>query len=223
MADNAEDLVVRLRQELDDTESGAYLWSDDELYRYVDRAQRQFARLTNIFLDGSPSYAQISLIADTNTYALPEGVLSVEHAYLTPSGQPLAMRNYDEMLAEVGVGYEWRTVTGAPRYIVRDNALDTLTIVPVPDAAYTLQLITTRLPLKTVSADYTTLELRDDRHIDALLLWAKHLAYDKHDVDTNDTELSTYYETKFRTICEEYRQEIVRKRRRPSNVAYGGY
>lgn len=223
MADNAEDLVTRLRLDLDDTESGAYLWSDDELYRYVDRAQRQFARLTNIFRDGNPVYAQITLVPDQREYSLDPVLLSIEHAYLVSSGQPLALRNSDEMLAEYGMTYSWRETTGEPRYIIRDEGIDTIQVAPIPVTADTIQLIVTRLPLKTVSADNTTLELVDDRHVDALLLYAKHLAYSKHDVETYEADFAVKYERDFRALCEEYRQEIVRKRRRPGNVAYGGY
>jgi len=223
MADNAEDLVARLRLDLDDTESGAYLWSDDELYRYVDRAQRQFARLTNIFLDSNPVYFLLDVIAGQATYPLNSSVLSIEQAYLGSTGRPLALRNSEELLMELGTVYNWRTETGEPRYIVRDEGNSALQLVPVPDKADSVQLIVTRLPLRTVSSDNINLELVDDRHVDTLMLWAKHLAYSKHDVDTHDIELAAKYEADFRRWCEEYRGEILRKRRRPGNVAYGGY
>lgn len=219
MADNAEDLVERLRLDLDDTET-PFLWSDDELYRYVDRAQRQFARLTNVFRDGNPIYAQVALVAGQAQYELNPSILSIELAYLTSTRQPMALRNEEEMLAE---NPDWRSVTGDPRYIVRIENAASVLISPTPTVADTIQLIVTRLPLGTVSVDNTNLELEDDRHVDVLMLWAKHLAYAKHDVDTYNRDLSAQYEADFRRWCEEYRQEIVRKRRRPGNVAYGGY
>jgi hypothetical protein len=223
MGDNAEDLVNRLRRELDDTESGAYLWSEDELYRYIDRAQRQFARLTNSFLDGNPSYFRVSVTAGSAVYSLNENVLNVEQAYLVDTGRPLRVRNSEELLLEAGTTFDWRVATGEPQYLVLDESANALQLVPVPDRNYELQLIVTRLPLREVTPDSIQLELTDFRHTDSLLLFAKHLAYSKHDVDTHDSELAAKYEMDFRRWCEEYRGEILRKRRRPGNVAYGGY
>ena len=48
-----EDLLSLFRSNVEDTDENDPLWSDVEMYSYMDEAQKQFARETDYFMDAS--------------------------------------------------------------------------------------------------------------------------------------------------------------------------
>lgn len=86
----------------------------------------------------------------------------------------------------------------------------------------TVNLSVFRLPLTTITdVGGQALEI-DEHHHTHLLLWVKHLAYDKQDAETFDRRKSDDFAARFRTYCESVKKEQDRARRVVGAVAYGG-
>jgi len=84
---NLEALLGELRENVlrDDAELASgpndFLWSDETLVRYINEAQRKFARKTLLLRDAStPEVAQVTLRAGVSSYVLHDRVLAVVSA-----------------------------------------------------------------------------------------------------------------------------------------------
>lgn len=223
-----EELVTLFRGEVDDTVA-PYLWSDDEVYFYLDLAQKKFARLTRIFQDGSTAaVTQVAVTAAEPFVDLDPRVLEVRRAKLS-DGSVVEVRNLnemDEVYGELDYGVpmspRWETSTGTPRYMVMDIEEGRGRLAPIPVANDTLSLYVERLPLLDITVDSVSLEVRDSEDQYALLSWMKKLAYNKTDSQTYNPQLSTEAALEFTHYCSERKAELGNKRRRAGVVRYGG-
>jgi hypothetical protein len=77
------------------------------------------------------------------------------------------------------------------------------------------------LTCRITTAGDQALEI-DEQHHNALLLWMKHLAYDKQDSETLDKGMAAEYEARFRMYCAAALKEQERARRNSGTVIYGG-
>lgn len=218
---DAEGLVEQLRLELDDTVED-YLWSDQELFLYVDLSQKWYAKVTEAFRDSTtPEITQISIAADLNgdydpLVTFDERIIRVEDAYLETAAVDLDLKNENELLSG------WQTETGTPSALVLDYDHSKGRLVPVPDTDDTLLLTVVRYPLKDV-LDGGRLEVKDPLHQYALLDGAKHYAYSKNDADVYNPRLAAEYEAKFASNLMQFKSEFNRAKRRLGTVRYGGY
>lgn len=229
MALDVDDLLGLLRRELSDVEE-PYLWADDDLFQYLDEAQEAFARTTELFSDATTaSVTRVSVTAGQPFVALSPKVHRIEgDMWLQTAKQTVSEANLNELDSlycgdDYGhaSGGRWRSATGTPRYLVLDIERDKGRLVPIPTAADTLELHVIRLPLKSVT-EPGGLEVTDTWHQRALVVYAKGLAYDKNDVDTQDAQLAAQFKAEALSQMFEIRDETRRKRRRPGTVRYGG-
>lgn len=233
-----EELLERFRRDVsdpelpsvgDDTES---LWSDDEIFDYMDLAQKEFARQTRYFLDRSTALSQVTLVADSPTYSISHRILKIRQAQIGSANPPLQIFSLDQfegseavLLDDYGLNAltsNWQAQKGTPRVLITDWDLNTIRLVPMPTAAATLQLHIYRLPCNDLTSSSSTFELIEREHQLSLLDHMKHSAYLKQDADTFDEKLSASFAQRFFFYTDSVRRELEKKRRPPGRTAYGG-
>ena len=229
MALDVDELLGLLRRELSDVEA-PNLWSDDDLFQYLDEAQEAFARTTELFSDATTtSITQVTVTAGQAFVALSPKIHRIEgDMWLQTAKSTVREANLNELddvfctddYGQILRG-SWRTSTGLPKYLVLDIERDKGRLVPIPTANDTLELNVIRLPLKSV-VESGGLEVTDRLHQRTLLTYAKGLSYDKNDIDTQDSKLAEQFKGEALLQMFDIRDEQRRKRRRPGVVRYGG-
>lgn len=194
-----------------------YLWSDSEVYGYMDRAQRQFCAEVRGIADAST--ADITTVAITTGEMfspLDSRVLQVRSAYNVTTDTALASFNSLE------VGERALRVPGAVNgYSLDDqDGFVRWNAVPTEDQAVSLSVY--RSPLYPITSGTDDLEIHTDHH-ESLLDWMMHLAYLKQDAETYDLRRSNEARARFEAYCVQARGELSRKRHTPRSVRYGGY
>lgn len=196
-----------------------YLWSDVEIYRYIDGAQKMFCRLTEGLEDArTASVTKLVLTPGQEWAELSPLILKIRSA--RRDGRPLTIVPYEDTLEH---GDHRHGVQGAPRALVLGETRGAVRVHPVPTEATTIDLAVFRLPLKNITdMGCQRLEV-EDHHADGLLLWMKYMAYGKQDSEVFDPNRAAESELAFRTYCAKARQEQGRARHPTGATMYGGY
>lgn len=224
------ELFDAFRLEVDDLADGT-LWSEDEIYRYMDQAQREFARKTDCFLDATTaSVTQIAITANQALVTLSPLVTKVRRGELASNFNTVKATTLAEMDegAVIGSDYgrvvptQWRSATGEPRWAVTDYQPGKLLLVPKPVIADTLSLAVFRLPLNTLTSSSTVLEVIDEDHQYGLRLFMEHLAYLKQDAETYNPKRSKNAKDEWAEFIADAKRSFRRKRYTPKAIAYGG-
>lgn len=210
---DATELRNLFRAEMSDAVA-PYLISDDQVYRYLDDAQKQFCRWTEGIEDGR-SYT-LSIIPGTEWYDTDKSILKLRKATDAVSGNPITVAN-PEKLESMGIRFDGRA--GPIKTLVAGIDKNTLRAWPVPSTAASIRLEVFRLP-KTVGA-CDEFEIDEQHHIN-LLLWVKHRAYGIEDSEVFNGKRADEFEQRFRTYCSEAHKEQERARRETGVVSYGG-
>jgi hypothetical protein len=219
-----EELYILYRYEVDDTEA-PYLWSDTEVFEYMDDAQRRFTELVPCLSD----QLSVSVTAGTATVALPErlveirrrGYLGTSKSYVTP----ITMKEADEAMVTTDYGTRivggWEDRTGTPEFLITDWATDTGRLVPIPVASETMTLAAYVTPLQTIEDDLVDLEIPSQYH-HGLLHWMKKRAYSKNDMETMDTVAEERAEKAWNGFILDSRRRAQVQTRGGGTVKYGG-
>ncbi len=213
------ELVKLFRREVDD-KTAPYLWSEDDVYHYLDVAQQEFARETLYFPDSTTAdVCAATVIADEKFVDLSPLIVLIRRAKLLSQTRALKVTSLDKADQVNGSDYgfhisggNWETRAGTPAMLITDIEKDKGRLVPIPDVADTLELMVYRLPLNTVTAASTELEVTDARHQRHLLLGMKAYAYDSHDADVRNEALAAEYRDRFEAKCNEVKWELMRLR-----------
>lgn len=210
---DATELRNLFRTEMSDAVE-PYLISDDQVYRYLDDAQKQFCRWTEGIEDGRSFTVDIQ--PNVEWYDTDKSILKLRKATDVATGLPITIAN-PEKLEDMGIRFDGRT--GPIKALVAGISKHQLRAWPMPSVAVTAALEVFRLPATIEKGD--DLEVDEQHHIN-LLLWAKHRAYGIEDSEVFSARKSADYEVRFRTYCAEARKEQERARRVTGSVVYGG-
>lgn len=213
------ELVKLFRREVDD-QASPYLWKDDDVYHYLDVAQRDFARLTHIFSDATNAeVCSVSVLANEKFVDLSPLIIIIRRAKLLSGTRKMTVTSLDKVEFEctgddynLFSGGNWESKTGTPKLLLTDVEKDKGRLVPIPTADDTLELMVYRYPLNTVTSASTELEVTDPEHQRILLLGMKAAAYDTHDADVRNETVAADYRTRFEAKCRDVKWELVRKR-----------
>ncbi len=212
---NSSSMLAAFRDEMADQEL-PYLWSDAAIYRYIDSAQKMFCRLTE-GIEDARTYT-LSVVPGTAWYQIDPVILKVRDATRTDTGREVPLVALEKARPE---GIIFDGATGPLKVLVSGFEKDALRAWPVPDETVTVTLSVFRLPLVRIEEADQDLEV-DDQHEAGLMLWVKHMAYDKQDAETFNKSKSMEYEQRFRQYCAAARVEQERRRRPTGTVIYGG-
>lgn len=223
-------LLTFFRNDMDDTET-PYLWSDSEFYRYMDTAQRQFARDTKYFYDSQTSaVCDVTVTAGQETVTLDPRVFEVRRAQLDSTNRPLSVLNFNELDTHVhsGDSYEqweitsWSESTGTPRHLVLNVDNNEGRLVPAPTGNTTLSLWVYRDPLTDIDDGNSTIEVADRNDQLVVLLYAMYLAYSKQDADVYDERRANAKLAEYQFGVLQANSRLDKYRTRPGTVRYGG-
>jgi hypothetical protein len=216
---DAAELLNLYRQEMRDTET-PYLIGDEEVYSYLDDAQKMFCRLTEGIEDSrTPDICRISVVAGQEWYPTSKLIRKIRGIYRTDTGREVPLVN-SEMAYKQDIRFDGRV--GPVRCLVTGLDKNALRAWPVPSEDATLEMRVFRLPLRRIcDCGNQALEI-DEQHHRHLLLWVKHLAYDNHDTEMFSKRKSDEYKAKFDAYCFQAMKEQERSRRSVGVTIYGG-
>ncbi len=300
-----QDLFNRFRSDVIDIATPP-LWWDEEVWGYMDDAQKQMCIKTDGLRDATSAATQIAITATDPWVSVDPTVLTIRSAKLTSTQKPVRIFSYEDLAGADGTTTPWPWALadlnrpGAVLAAIVGMEEGKLRLVQVPTEDDSLELVIERLPLAplqigvrnfsglTGGSGYTSppdvlfdtggaaatavltgdavtslvitnpgsypsylgtpataptvtfvggggtlaaatavlgappaLEVREEHHIH-LLLWMKHLAYQKQDADTFDKEKAEKMETAFEAYCFNAKRDKQRRNQKPRLIAYGG-
>ncbi len=230
-----KDLYNRFRNEVFD-KVDPFLWSEDEVYEYMDDAQVQLVRILRGLADAStPEVSQLKLKAGQKFAPIHKAVLRIRTAQRADTAAYLDLKNLEDFQTGNGLtgdltrqndygniaSVRLDASVGEPRVLVLGMERNKVRVSPIPDKDYAVDLVVFRLPLQTLCCKSDTLEIDDQHHVH-LLLWMKHRAYSKQDSETYDKGKATEFFNAFFDYAERARQEKERAEYKPQAIFYGG-
>ena len=192
-----------------------YLWSDAELIRYINEGVRQLC----IRAWGIRDIVDITFDGET-AQTLPPQMLKIKKVHSTLSGKTISVVSVDE---------EPDLFVVKPRKAEPDKLVvgaQEGKIMPIPgtSAPLVLKFVCTRLPLTpitSVQVDQAT-ELPPDAS-EGVILYMRHLAYDKMDAETYDQGKSEAMGKKFASFADQYRHQYERREHNARSTKSHGY
>jgi hypothetical protein len=223
---NTTELYDTFRSDVVDIER-PYLWSDDEVYGYMDEAQIMFCRLAGGIADVTTTdVVRVPITAGEEYSPLHPSVLTIRQVRLASTGRDLALRNIfdghtagDDYGMVFVVQHEHRP--GPVRGMVVGEQYDLCRWVSIPEVDDEAIISVYRLPLNPVKGEGQELEIRREHHR-SLLFSMKHLAYSKQDAETFDRAKAAENEEKFEAYCRKAKEEWERYKHKPRSIKYGG-
>jgi hypothetical protein len=213
---DSTELLTQFRSDVVDEEL-PQLWSDTEVFSYIDSAQKQFCREVGGIADASSPLTTLAVVMDTEWVAASPLILKVRAAYL-PDGAPIEVVNYEDLVSR---GFRLDGRTGPVKMLVIGMEAGRYRLYPKPVASTTVQLVVDRLPLKAITDADQKLELQD-HHKEGLGLWMRHRAYSKQDAETMDKSKALLLKQEFGAYCAAAKKERDRAKHKTRVIQYGG-
>jgi hypothetical protein len=225
---NSTQLYNLFRADTTDTVA-PYLWSDLEVYTYMNDAYTMFVRR----IGGIPDYYndKVCLVTakqNVQTSALHPKLLFIREAHLEPKGERVKVVNMQDevwlqdedygLIRQLNVS----TTIGPVRYLVIGIQDDIAKWINIPDQDYQVRLLIERLPLDDITGPGLEFDDVKDHHHLYFLCWMKYLAYSKQDADTFDKVKAAEEQQKFLAYCLAARQEKEQYKHKVRVVRYGG-
>lgn len=224
-------VLMQFRLDVDDIlpdpddfeDQSAALWSDPEIYYYMDRAQQALCARTH-YLQGE---TQLPVIAGQEFVNLPARVIQIRELHLVNAGRNVALKNANDMSGFVADDYglqvrgRWRTASGGPpQMAILDLVMQRIRLVPTPQQDDMMIAMAEFLPAPVSEGRFSI--PRED-HIWVLLPYMKYLAYSKQDADAYDPNRAQIYQQQAEAEFERVYSELQQLRRSGSGTTrYGG-
>lgn len=237
-----EDLLDELRNTILRDSAAPYLWTDPSLIRYIDDAQRRFARRTLCLRDATNAdVTQVTLETGVYAYALHPSVLAVISARYDTDSSDLARVGHEQISGALAPDTLWFDINevmgfppGRPRAILTDEQIDTetpgkaaasLRVYPAPTAdenGKVIYLRVARLPIVTFTENTLAVicEIPEDYQLD-ILEWAAYRARRTYDADGGDFSKAESHKSRFEEAVKEAQTEIKRKLFAPMKWGFG--
>jgi len=217
-----------------------YLWSDSTLIRYINEAQRRFARLGLVLRDATtPQCCTVALALNTVNYVLDPSVVAVlsakypldpgdlaraGHAALGTYNTPDPYFFNPTYLSNLPPGkvMAWSTDEQVSADDNGSMSVVTMRVYPAPidPFATSLQLRVARLPLDKLCDMEDVPEIPEDHHID-MLDWAAYRALRVVDHDKGDPERAAEFKQSFADHVEEAKKAAQLKMFVPMQWGFG--
>lgn len=238
-----EDMLHDHSARVPDASDDDRLWSDATLVRYIDEAQRRFARRSLILRDATtPEATRLKLVAGQAHYKLHQSVLAVVSAKfandvgdLTRAGHSMFSTAIAPDMRVFDPAYFSSLPDAKPivyttdEEIARDDdgfmVAPTMRLYPTPSAAFDnaeVRLRVVRLPLDRLSPTLLDMEpeVPEDYQID-MLDWAAYLALRIVDLDQEAPARAEKFAASFEAHVKAARQELMRKVFTPTHWGFG--
>lgn len=203
-------------------EATPYLWSDAEIFAYIDDAQKMFCRAQGGIADATSAVTQIAVTAGAAFVSISPLILKLRSVRRLTDGRDVEILNFEDLQADRSYGYRLDDLPGPIHAVVVGMETNKLRLVRIPDVNQTLALVVYRMPAAAITAAGQALEI-DEQHHRHLLGWMKHLAHRKQDAETYDRGRSEDFRNEFLAYCNQAKAERERREHKYRTVAYGGY
>lgn len=224
---NSGELYDTFRSDVVDT-AKPYLWSDVEVYRYMDAAYKMFVRLTGGIKDFTSEVCEIAVSTGERVADYHPSILRFLTATRASDGTIVKIVNLNDEVSTRGSDYGIAsslltdTRPGDVHSMLIGRQRGKVEFVGTPVVDDTIRLTVHRLPLVSVSDGSHPLDEVDSDHHTYLLDWMKHLAYRKQDAETFDKAKSEQCGQDFERYCFSVKAQHEREAYRVGAVAYGG-
>lgn len=219
----SDDMLAEFRREIDDLpaeddSTTSCLWSDDDIYRYMNEAASALARRTLSYT----KIMQFAVTANEPMVKMPDQrILQVTRAYLLTANRELLQANIQQDVLRSDYGMfsrrpDFETTTGTPNQMYLDYQPGYLRLYPIPLAADTLVMHLTLVP-PTIQPG-APLPFTDEEDIHLLRLYMLYRAYTKHDADTFNPTKAREAERSFIEYANLRNAEFRRQMRVPGTV-----
>lgn len=244
LTDLLDELAGGMLRDRSDLMSGPddYLWSDEQLIKYIDEAQGLLARKGLVIRDASTAaVVEVSLTADVTQYTLHPSIIAVISAQVEGDVGDLARAGHSAFNSFQHVDplffdpAQLSTMPpGKPLAFSTDEQLDrasgkagvvSMRVYPTPTADYDGTLIRLRVvrgPLRPLTTDdlEASPEVPDDYHL-GLLDWAAYRALRNIDSDAGAVEKADKYKSEFEAMIAQARTDSLRKLFAPLQWGFG--
>lgn len=179
------ELITSARNQADDADSIDALWADSEWTEYANDAENEACIRANLLIDSTSALTSIAVSSGIATYGLDAKILIVKRVKLANGTEPLVKTSRRVLDATYP---DWENDSGTVRSWLPDDS-NKITLYRKPNAATTLNLMVSRLPLNPMLlADKLTQSPEiDAQYHQGLVDWMLHRAYSKQDSQTLDT------------------------------------
>lgn len=221
------ELFDAFRSDVVDT-AKPYLWTDDEVWRYLSTAHAQFIRLTGGIADFTSEATQVAMSAGERVADLHESVLHIDDAYRLSDGNGIKIINLSDPNLSTSDDYGLvrrslnTSVQGAVTHMIIGRQRNKCEWIDTPVVDDTAVLTIRRMPLKLASDSVNEFEGVEDDRVVHLLDGMKQYAYKKQDTETFDKEKSEACQVAFEKYCAQCVREWNRYKHKTRVVAYGG-
>lgn len=227
------ELYDLFRSDLDD-QATPYLWSDDEVYLYMDDAYKMFVRNTGGIADETSALTLVPVVAGQAYAEVDPRILKIRLATLLSDNTNLKIINSEDAASLMQFDYgQLRPVNpntpGRVTHLVvgveRNAKAGKVRWVQKPVVDDMVQMTVMRLPLKKITEEEQDFEFDEimEEHHQHLLAWMKHRAYGKQDAESFDRGKRDDYEAEFVRYCKKATEEADRYKSKPvRTVTYGG-
>jgi len=230
---NSGELYSLFRSDVADM-AAPYLWTDTEVYTYMNDAYTMFVRMTGGIPDATSSITRIPVVVGQRDASVSPLILRFRQAYLLSNGAEVKIINEQDIasLVKEDYGVLQRLIidnsAGQVRYMVigleRSQSAGLVRWIQTPAVADEVGLVVYRLPRDTLNEgndEFTFSEINAE-HIEYLLLHMKARAYGKQDAETFDRGRRDSYKAEFAEYCAGAVAEWDRYKHKTRVVAYGG-
>jgi hypothetical protein len=219
-----------------------FLWSNDEVYQYMDDAQNMFCRLVQGISDSSTTaIVDIPVVASAPFVLVDPRVLKIRLATRDYDFMPLAILNFEDIILGTyqkapdfhsdygltGRQYKIDDTVGRTTAIISGMEPDKLRLIPISDTNFTIKLTVYREPINSITTTYATtvpypaLEI-DKEHRLHLVEWMKYHAYRKQDADAFDKTKAEEARASFMAYCDLAKKEKDTREAKYRHIRYGG-
>lgn len=198
-------------------EAYPYLWSEVEVWAYMNDAQEQFCRLTGGIPDSTSDLCTVE-------YDAGDAFVDYDRRILKLRRVTRDDRCPVEIVNDEDIQFGTRRPTpreGEVHAVVIGDDQYSMFLRDIPREDGELNLHVLRLPLEEVTGPESQFEIDRQHHLH-LLDWMKALAYSKQDAETYDKGKAEEFQAAFAAYCDRVRTEQGRREHKPRAVAYGG-
>jgi hypothetical protein len=223
-----EEVIDEFRNQVSDR-STPYLFSDDEILRWVIDAQDQLVRAYGGIADGrTTELIDLPVTTGDPWTAFSPYILRIR------SGRMLETLKDVDFIHEADLtsfrvrdyGYQIPNVlddedTGVVNAGILGITDKMIRWYKVPATDDTCRLHIYRLPYPRIKTIDDCLEIDDKHHLE-LITWMKYKAYGKEDAETYDESLMEQNKGRWDDYVEQVKAEVSRERHKPKQIRYGG-